>query len=147
MGIFFRLSAGGGLLLLRDEVVLNRADGIMSFSIGVALAVAIATAPSVASLFITGIVFAGAIAMYAMILPGISGSFMLVLMGMYAPVLAAVGISSSLNMVFAAGCVTGLVSFPNCWINYCTYTACLPGVSQWRSHGFSGGDLAVACVR
>ena len=110
---FSGLVLASGLLLLRDEVVLNRADRIMSFSIGVALAVAIATAPSVASLpGLPGLFFAGAIAICAMILPGISGSFMLVLMGMYAPVLAAIRhFELTELMVFATGCVTGLVSF------------------------------------
>ena len=61
---------------------------------------------------VTGLFFAGAIAICAMILPGISGSFMLLLMGMYAPVLAAVRhIEFTELMVFATGCVTGLVSF------------------------------------
>ena len=80
---------------------------------GVALAVAISTTSTVASLpGLPGLFFAGAIAICAMILPGISGSFMLVLMGMYAPVLAAVRhIELTELMVFAAGCVTGLVSF------------------------------------
>lgn len=52
---------------------------------------------------------AGAIAICAMILPGISGSFLLVLMGMYAPVLGAV---SNLRLghlvLFALGCAFGL---------------------------------------
>ena len=47
-----------------------------------------------------------------MILPGISGSFMLVLMGMYSPVLAAVkGFHVGELAVLAAGCVTGLLCF------------------------------------
>ena len=110
---FSGLVLASGLLLLRDEVVLNRVDRIMSFSIGVALAVAIATTPTVAALpGLPGLFFAGAIAICAMILPGISGSFMLVLMGMYAPVLAAVRhVELTELMVFATGCVTGLVSF------------------------------------
>lgn len=55
---------------------------------------------------------AGAIAICAMILPGISGSFILVLLGMYTHVLAAV---KDFNLVllgfFAAGCGTGLLVF------------------------------------
>ncbi|WP_235015273.1 DUF368 domain-containing protein [Oceanicoccus sp. KOV_DT_Chl] len=55
---------------------------------------------------------AGAIAICAMILPGISGSFILVLMGMYQHVLAAVKSFDWLTlMVFAAGCGIGLLSF------------------------------------
>ena len=56
--------------------------------------------------------FAGSIAICAMILPGISGSFLLLLMGLYATVLQAV---KTLDMVvltiFASGCVVGLLSF------------------------------------
>lgn len=52
---------------------------------------------------------AGAIAICAMILPGISGSFLLVLMGMYAHVLAAVSSRDLLVLgVFALGAATGI---------------------------------------
>ncbi|MDX3773955.1 DUF368 domain-containing protein [Chromatiaceae bacterium AAb-1] len=56
--------------------------------------------------------FAGAIAICAMILPGTSGSFMLVIMGMYAPVLLAVTeFQLGVLFLFVAGCVVGLLSF------------------------------------
>ncbi|HKJ56017.1 MAG TPA: DUF368 domain-containing protein [Nitriliruptoraceae bacterium] len=55
---------------------------------------------------------AAAIAICAMILPGISGSFMLLLMGMYAPVIAAVNDRDlAVLAMFAAGAVTGLALF------------------------------------
>ncbi|TDF38668.1 DUF368 domain-containing protein [Alteromonadaceae bacterium M269] len=55
---------------------------------------------------------AGAIAVCAMILPGISGSFILLLMGMYSPVLLALkNIDLVIIIIFAGGCVTGLLSF------------------------------------
>jgi len=55
---------------------------------------------------------AGAIAICAMILPGISGSFILVLLGLYSYVLTAVkGLDLAVLLVFASGCVVGLVSF------------------------------------
>ncbi len=54
----------------------------------------------------------GAIAITAMILPGISGSFILLLMGMYGHVLAAVtSYSWDLLALFLAGCVFGLIAF------------------------------------
>ncbi len=57
-------------------------------------------------------VLAGAIAICAMILPGISGSFMLLLLGMYAPVLGAVkSMQVDVLLLFAAGCVIGLLTF------------------------------------
>ncbi|WP_372743154.1 DUF368 domain-containing protein, partial [Neptunomonas sp.] len=54
----------------------------------------------------------GSIAICAMILPGISGSFILLLLGMYAPVLQAVK-DAELAFIglFGAGCVIGLLSF------------------------------------
>ena len=58
------------------------------------------------------ILIAGSIAICAMILPGISGSFILLLLGMYGPILAA---AKSLDIftlsLFASGCVIGLLSF------------------------------------
>jgi putative membrane protein len=56
--------------------------------------------------------FAGAIAICAMILPGISGSFILLLLGLYATVLGAVkSLDLAVLAVFAAGCLVGLLSF------------------------------------
>jgi putative membrane protein len=58
---------------------------------------------------------AGAIAICAMILPGISGSFLLLMMGMYAAVLGAVhdrGGSDLVNLaIFFAGAVVGIALF------------------------------------
>ena len=70
--------------------------------------------------------FAGAIAISAMILPGISGSFILVLLGAYQPVMKAIKeLISTIKdgeygelftvgipiVIFALGCVVGLLSF------------------------------------
>ena len=58
------------------------------------------------------IFFSGAIAICAMILPGISGSFILVLLGSYHIVLeAAKSFNVSLLAIFALGCLVGLLSF------------------------------------
>ena len=55
---------------------------------------------------------AGAIAICAMILPGVSGSFLLVVMGMYGPVLGAVTDRDILVLAtFAVGAVLGLALF------------------------------------
>jgi len=55
---------------------------------------------------------AGAVAICAMILPGISGSFILLMLGMYDAVLAAVNDREvGLLAVFAVGCVLGLALF------------------------------------
>jgi len=56
--------------------------------------------------------WAGALAICAMILPGISGSFILLLLGFYAPVLQAVTrFDLGILFVFASGCVVGLLLF------------------------------------
>ncbi len=58
------------------------------------------------------IVIAGAIAICAMILPGISGSFILLLIGMYTPVLGAVkSFDITIIALFLTGCVMGILSF------------------------------------
>ena len=58
------------------------------------------------------IFIAGMIAICAMILPGISGSFILLLLGMYAPILAAAkGLQIDVLMLFMLGCVVGILSF------------------------------------
>jgi putative membrane protein len=87
--------------------------------LGVALAVAVVTAvalglraadatdPSLAFVLV-----AGSIAICAMILPGVSGSFLLLLLGVYEYVIGAVsGRNLSVLAVFAVGCVVGLAAF------------------------------------
>lgn len=60
----------------------------------------------------TNVLLAGSIAICAMILPGISGSFILLLIGMYAPILgAAKSMQVDILMLFAGGCVIGLLCF------------------------------------
>ncbi len=60
----------------------------------------------------TMVFLAGAIAICAMILPGISGSFILLLMGMYGHILTAVtDFDIGLLLVFLAGCIIGLLAF------------------------------------
>ncbi|WP_163934298.1 DUF368 domain-containing protein [Paraferrimonas sp. SM1919] len=56
--------------------------------------------------------FGGAIAICAMILPGISGSFILLLLGLYSGILGAVkSFDIGIISVFMLGCITGLLSF------------------------------------
>ena len=101
------------VLLIRDEVTLNSFDRLAGFTLGVCIAVGAALMPPVSFLTgLPGLFFAGAIAICAMILPGISGSFLLVLMGMYEQVLSAVKTLQVTELsVLAAGCVTGLLLF------------------------------------
>ncbi len=58
------------------------------------------------------VLLAGSIAICAMILPGISGSFILLLMGLYTPVLAAVkDLDVQIMGLFACGALVGLMLF------------------------------------
>ncbi|MDX1695760.1 MAG: DUF368 domain-containing protein, partial [Ketobacteraceae bacterium] len=58
------------------------------------------------------IFFSGALAICAMILPGVSGSFILLMLGMYSQVLGAIKSLDFVTMgIFGAGCVIGLLSF------------------------------------
>lgn len=64
-------------------------------------------APSGAAFF-----FGGAIAVCAMLLPGISGSYILLVAGLYAPVIAALHSREWTTLfIFTAGCVCGLLAF------------------------------------
>lgn len=55
---------------------------------------------------------AGALAICAMILPGISGSFILLMIGMYAPVISAIkGLHIDSLAIFALGCLVGILVF------------------------------------
>lgn len=71
--------------------------------------------------------FAGAIAVCAMILPGISGSFILVLLGAYKPVLAAINNRDLVTIAaIGLGAIVGLLSFSRVlkylFANYKNYT-------------------------
>lgn len=84
-----------------------------SFVLGLALAYWITVAaPMQWGSDLPTLFLAGAIAICAMILPGISGSFILLLLGLYSVVLGAV---KDLNLlvlaVFASGCLVGMLSF------------------------------------
>ncbi|EZQ19270.1 hypothetical protein CF98_02025 [Halopseudomonas bauzanensis] len=58
------------------------------------------------------IFLAGAIAICAMILPGISGSFILLLLGLYTTVLGAIkSFDVALLTIFICGCLVGILSF------------------------------------
>lgn len=107
-----------GLILISTHLVVREIQRwnwtrALSFVLGAAFAYWITVASPLQwgqdpfSLFL-----AGAIAICAMILPGISGSFLLVLMGLYSFVLTAVKeLDFSVLLVFASGCLVGIVSF------------------------------------
>jgi putative membrane protein len=86
---------------------------ITFFALGTIAALYISSIQTIASVDSTGYIFlSGCIAICAMILPGISGSFILVLLGSYHVVLGALE-SRELGLiaVFLAGCLVGILSF------------------------------------
>ena len=85
----------------------------LMFVIGMVATAALAfVTPTSIELTPTTALIGGAIAICAMILPGISGSFMLILMGLYLPVSEALHDRELvLVLSFVAGCVVGLLSF------------------------------------
>ena len=94
----YHFSAPAGLLILLAAVVTFLALGMSPGTV---------EDPAIWAYFV-----GGAIAICAMILPGISGSFLLLLLGLYVPVINAVEERSLLVLlVFAAGCVVGLAAF------------------------------------
>ena len=99
--------------LVGKEIQRRNLSRLVSFCLGIGFAYWITVAAPMqwgsgsVSLF-----FAGVIAICAMILPGISGSFILVLLGLYQVVLGAVkSLDVGVMMTFAAGCLVGLLSF------------------------------------
>lgn len=94
--------------------------GLLLLGLAIAYYITIA-APAQGSDALLMVFFAGAIAISAMILPGISGSFILLLMGMYQIILPTVSNfietrsmdSFIIVAVFAAGCLVGILTFAN----------------------------------
>lgn len=86
---------------------------ISSFIIGAAVAYYITVAtPTETPSNLLFIFLCGAIAICAMILPGISGSFILVLLGKYFYIMDAVkSLNINVLLVFAAGALVGITSF------------------------------------
>ena len=86
---------------------------ITAFFSGAVLAYLITTiSPASVEASALTIFLSGMVAICAMILPGISGSFILLLMGMYTPILMAVKNFELFTLgLFGAGCVIGLLSF------------------------------------
>ena len=123
---FIGLIIASVIFLLRQNPLNNLSNWIF-FCLGLLIACCISSAPAV---IIEGnlltMFFAGSIALCAMILPGISGSFILVLLGLY-PVFidALVYIKLDILGVFALGGVIGLMLFSRLlsWLlaNYCTW--------------------------
>lgn len=109
---FFGLILASALVLLR-QVEAWHPLRLLAMLAGTAIAAGIALSPMLSlDVGLAGVFVAGFIAICAMILPGISGSFILVLLGMYGPTLAAVkGLDLAYLAVLAAGAGCGLLCF------------------------------------
>lgn len=109
---FFGLVLGSILLLAKQTWVWKAGDWAVfaGFAIGTFILVglkSLATPTGLPFVFL-----AGAIAICAMILPGISGSYLLVIMGKYAVIIEAVNDRNLTTLaVFCAGIATGILSF------------------------------------
>jgi putative membrane protein len=122
-------------LIIASSVIISRyikewnwkSIGIMVVGAAIAFYITIAAPSQIPEGFIY-IFLAGCIAICAMILPGISGSFILLLLGAYATVLGSISglldglkamdtdliIKYGLNIgVFMLGCIVGIISFSN----------------------------------
>ncbi len=99
--------------LVSKEIQRRNLSRLVSLCLGIGFAYWITVAAPVQwSASSVSLFFAGAIAICAMILPGISGSFILVLLGLYPVVLGAVkALDLGVMLTFAAGCLVGLLSF------------------------------------
>ena len=107
-----------GLVLASAWVVSKKIERwswsvLLALALGAGLAYFITVATPAESPEASWFVFlSGAIAICAMILPGISGSFILVLLGKYKYILEAVAaFDIKVVIVFLVGCVVGLLSF------------------------------------
>jgi len=118
-GAFTGLVAGSAVVAwrlidvdLRRIAVLVAAAIVTFVALGLSEGTSEDTVAQAADPALLAFFLAGSIAICAMILPGISGSFLLVVMGMYGPVLAAVTSRSFVTiLVFIAGAIVGLALF------------------------------------
>lgn len=111
---FFCGLIGASLFPVLGQLKRRNAVAVANVVLGAVLAAWITTQPGLDSAGQGALVFflSGAVAICAMILPGISGSFILLLLGMYAPVLAAIHERElALLAAFVGGCALGLLSF------------------------------------
>ena len=138
---FFGLILASAVVLLREVESWNGARVLVLLA-GVTAAGVIALLPPASlQLGMAGVFLAGFLAICAMILPGISGSFILVLLGMYGTVLAAVkSLEVVFILVFALGAGVGLLCFSRLlhWLLQRYHQATMATLT-----GFLFGSLAV----
>lgn len=109
---FFGLVAAS-IPMVGREVSKRNVGTALLFLLGAALTFAIGSLPPMESATsLPYLFFCGALAACAMILPGISGSFILLLLGVYSPVIAAIkDFDLVVVATVGAGAVSGLLGF------------------------------------
>ncbi len=136
---FFGLVVATVLILLSEIERWNIGRAVL-FAVGLVFAVIVSSLPLLtATPSLPYLFFAGAIAICAMILPGISGSFILLLLGAYDTVLEAVHtLNFAIILTVMAGMVTGLLLFTRAlkWLLSRYYQATLALLT-----GFIAGSL------
>jgi len=107
-----------GLILVSSPLIMRdihqwKAQTILAFVVGIAVAYAITVlSPTETPTNLFFIFFCGALAICAMILPGISGAFVLLLIGKYEYMTTAlIDFNIPVIIVFVIGCLLGLVGF------------------------------------
>lgn len=117
--LFFGLILASALYFMKESLS-GGIQNILLFILGCALAYFIITiSPVSGSENLFYVFFSGALAICALILPGISGSFILLLLGMYTVIIPGMkSLATDFNtgtaimiMVFALGCLTGILLF------------------------------------
>ncbi|MCP5200744.1 MAG: DUF368 domain-containing protein [Gammaproteobacteria bacterium] len=131
-GLFFGLVGGSVFALLSDIGGLRLRD-LPALAGGVVLGAIVVTAvPTTTPETWWFVMLSGALAICAMVVPGISGSFVLLLLGKYAYVLDAVGhLRFGVILPFAAGVVLGLASFTR--------------LLSWFLHRYERASLVAIC--
>ena len=111
-GLFFGLIVGSVFVLLQDLNELRLSDYLMAL-IGTVLGLIVFNLVPVQTPETSWFVFlSGALAICAMILPGISGSFILLILNKYAYIFNAIGyFKLSILIPFALGAISGLLLF------------------------------------
>ncbi|AHW58879.1 putative membrane protein [Draconibacterium orientale] len=111
---FFGLIVASAIYVARS-IKRWKADTIIGGIAGIIVAYMITViTPAEANTSYWFIFLSGAIAICAMILPGISGSFILVLLGMYKFILSAVGdMNIAVILTFLVGAAVGIIAFSN----------------------------------
>jgi putative membrane protein len=101
------------LALIRTEITRLTPTIVIMALLGVVAMLVLGLGPGVSfPQHSAGFFMAGLFGICAMILPGISGSFILLLLGMYGPIITAVADREVVPLlIFAAGCGVGLLSF------------------------------------